>query len=162
MGTPSKFVGVNLISFFFKRLTPFLVFVGFWPAQNTIVVTHEGTDPTKLYAELADSMKRSLIQYLNTSMSVLTDVNILISSLDNKLFSGISPSVRVHTGFRDEHALTAAKILAEIKNLMASKNSQSITLVGAEGFYLSLGLITFVPRLDILLAACCLHSTGYT
>lgn len=95
-------------------------------------------------------------------MSVLTDVNILISSLDNKLFSGISPSVRVHTGFRDEHALTAAKILAEIKNLMASKNSQSITLVGAEGFYLSLGLITFVPRLDILLAACCLHSTGYT
>ena len=95
-------------------------------------------------------------------MSVLTDVNILISSLDNKLFSGISPSVRAHTGFRDEHALTAAKILAEIKNLMASKNTQSITLVGAEGFYLSLGLITFVSRLDILLAARCLHSTGYT
>ncbi|KIK09191.1 hypothetical protein K443DRAFT_127635 [Laccaria amethystina LaAM-08-1] len=64
------------------------------------------------------------------SMSVLTDVNILMSSLDTKLFPGISPSVQVHTGFGDEHALTAAKILAEVKNLMASKNTQSITLVG--------------------------------
>jgi hypothetical protein len=98
-------------------------------------------------------------------MSVLTDVNILMSSLDTKLFPGISPSVQVHTGFGDEHALTAAKILAEVKNLMASKNTQSITLVSVEAFYLLIllfRLITFVARLDILLAACCLHWTGYT
>jgi len=65
-------------------------------------------------------------------MSVLTDVNILMSSLDKKLFPGISPSVLIHTGFRDEDALTAAKIPAEVKNLMASKNMQSITLVSVE------------------------------
>jgi hypothetical protein len=23
-------------------------FVGFWPDQNTVIVSHEGTDPTKL------------------------------------------------------------------------------------------------------------------
>lgn len=107
-----------------------IYFVGFWPAQNTIVVAHEGTDPTKF-------------------MSVLTDVNILLSPLDNKLFPGISSSVQVHAGFRDEHALTAAKILAEVKNLMASKNTQSITLVGhslggvlstLDGIYLKMNL----------------------
>lgn len=33
----------------FYRLTPdYLVFVGFWPDQDSIVVAHEGTDPTQL------------------------------------------------------------------------------------------------------------------
>lgn len=32
-----------------RVLNPFSTdFVGYWPAENTIVVSHEGTDPTKL------------------------------------------------------------------------------------------------------------------
>ena len=30
-------------------LTPdFLVFVGYWPQQNSVIISHEGTDPTQL------------------------------------------------------------------------------------------------------------------
>jgi len=85
-------------------------FVGYWPTQNTVVVAHEGTDPTQL-------------------VSILTDVNILQDTLDTNLFPGVSSSVLVHDGFRNAHALTAAKILAEVKNLMASQGTQSVAVV---------------------------------
>jgi hypothetical protein len=26
----------------------FLVFVGYWPQQNSVIVSHQGTDPTQL------------------------------------------------------------------------------------------------------------------
>jgi hypothetical protein len=39
------------------------VFVGYWPDQDTVVVAHEGTDPTQLYAfaisRKKDQVKRS-------------------------------------------------------------------------------------------------------
>ena len=28
-------------------------YVGYWPSQNSVVVAHEGTDPTQLYAPIA-------------------------------------------------------------------------------------------------------------
>jgi hypothetical protein len=62
-------------------------------------------------------------------LSLLTDVNILQEPLDTILFPGIPSSVRVHDGFRNQHALTAPKILSEVKNLMASKNTKKVTCV---------------------------------
>ncbi|KAF8893961.1 Alpha/Beta hydrolase protein [Infundibulicybe gibba] len=88
-----------------------IFFVGFWPLQNTIVVAHEGTDPTQLVSDL-------------------TDVNIIRGNLDSTLFPGVSSSVTVHDGFRNEHALTAPKILAEVKRLMAAKNTKQVTVIG--------------------------------
>jgi len=88
-----------------------IFFVGFWPTQNTVVVAHEGTDPTQLVSDL-------------------TDVNILMDNLDSKLFPGVPSSVEVHDGFRNEHELTAQTILAEVKRLMASKNTESVTVIG--------------------------------
>ncbi|KAF9465013.1 alpha/beta-hydrolase [Collybia nuda] len=88
-----------------------IYFVGYWPTQNTVVVAHQGTDPTKL-------------------VSVLTDLNVLQDPLDTKLFPGVSASVRVHDGFRNAHALTAPRILAEVKNLMASKGTNRVTVIG--------------------------------
>ncbi|KAJ8482585.1 hypothetical protein ONZ45_g14901 [Pleurotus djamor] len=75
-------------------------FVGFWPAQSTVVVAHEGTDPTQF-------------------VSLLTDANILTDPLDETLFPGVPSNVWVRDGFRNAHALTATKILAEVKRLLA-------------------------------------------
>ncbi|EKM81044.1 hypothetical protein AGABI1DRAFT_105879 [Agaricus bisporus var. burnettii JB137-S8] len=88
-----------------------IFFVGYWPSQDTIVVGHEGTDPTKF-------------------LSVLTDVNILMDPLDTSLFPGVSSDVQVHDGFRNQHALTASPILSEVRRLMSAHNTQSVTCVG--------------------------------
>jgi predicted lipase len=88
-----------------------LFFVGYWPAKNTVVVSHEGTDPTQLASDL-------------------TDANILMDPVDSSLFPGIPGSVQVHDGFRNEHALTAKTILAEVKRLISAKGATSVTCVG--------------------------------
>ncbi|KAG1772392.1 Alpha/Beta hydrolase protein [Suillus occidentalis] len=72
-------------------------YVGYWPTKNTVVVAHEGTDPTQLTPR----------------------------------FSPVSiGSVEVHSGFADEHALTASIILKEVKSLISQYNANSVTLVG--------------------------------
>jgi hypothetical protein len=86
-------------------------YVGYYPTDNTIVVGHEGTDPTQF-------------------LSLLTDANILMDPLDSSLFPGIPSSVQVHDGFRNAHASTAKQILAAVKSLMASKGTNKITTVG--------------------------------
>ncbi|KAF8884743.1 alpha/beta-hydrolase [Gymnopilus junonius] len=70
-------------------------FVGYSPSQKSIIVGHQGTDPTKLEADL-------------------TDIDLLMDALDAALFPGTSASIQVHQGFRDEHAKTAHQILADV------------------------------------------------
>ncbi|KAG1770893.1 Alpha/Beta hydrolase protein [Suillus placidus] len=86
-------------------------YVGYWPTENTVVVAHEGTDPTQL-------------------LSDLTDANVLMERLDPTLFPGVDSSVEVHSGFANEHALTASIILKEVKSLISQYNASSVTLVG--------------------------------
>ncbi|KAG5648525.1 hypothetical protein DXG03_003136 [Asterophora parasitica] len=83
------------------------------------------------------------------SFSLLTDANILQDPLDTKLFPGVGSNVKVHDGFRNAHALTAPKILAEVKSLVASKGAKSVTVIGhslggalaeLDALYLSLNL----------------------
>ena len=113
-----------LLNFMFK------VFVGYWPAQDTVVVAHEGTDPTQLYAlQTFQFCSNSWSWILTGSLSILTDVALVQESLDTTLFPGIPSSVQVHAGFRNEHTLTALAILAEVKNLMASKDTKKVTCV---------------------------------
>ncbi|KAF8967850.1 Alpha/Beta hydrolase protein [Flammula alnicola] len=88
-----------------------IYFVGFSPSQNSIIVAHEGTDPTQF-------------------LSDLTDINIAMGNLDSTLFPGVSSSVQVHEGFRDEHAKTASIILTEVKRLLSVQNTNSVTLIG--------------------------------
>ncbi|EPQ54752.1 alpha/beta-hydrolase, partial [Gloeophyllum trabeum ATCC 11539] len=88
-------------------------FVGYLPSQQTVVVAHEGTDPTQL-------------------LSVLTDGNIILDDLDTSLFPGLTDStgIQVHSGFAQEHAKTAKPILAEVKRLLAAENVKTVTTVG--------------------------------
>ncbi|CAL1713151.1 unnamed protein product [Somion occarium] len=88
-----------------------LYFVGYWPQQNSVVVTHQGTDPTQF-------------------MSLLTDANIFTKRLDTTLFPGIPNNIAVHGGFADAHADTARTILAETKRLITAKGATTVTLIG--------------------------------
>lgn len=88
-----------------------IFFVGFSPSQNSVIVAHEGTDPTQF-------------------LSLLTDANILMDTLDTSLFPGVSSSVQVHDGFQDQHSLTAPTILREVKRLMSAKNTNNVIAVG--------------------------------
>ncbi|GLB37517.1 putative alpha beta-hydrolase [Lyophyllum shimeji] len=93
-----------------------IYFVGYWPAQDSVVVAHQGTDPTML-------------------LSVLTDANIVKGSLDKKLFPGIPSNVQVHSGFRDAHARTAVKVTVVGHSLGGA-------LAQLDALYLSLHLPT--------------------
>ncbi|CCO31160.1 Lipase [Rhizoctonia solani AG-1 IB] len=86
-------------------------YVGWWPSGSSVVVAHEGTDPTQF-------------------LSVLTDANALFGSLSTSLFPGVSSAVQVHSGFRDAHAATAAQILAAVKKVMAERSTTKVTTVG--------------------------------
>ncbi|KIY62160.1 alpha/beta-hydrolase [Cylindrobasidium torrendii FP15055 ss-10] len=85
--------------------------VGYWASKNAVVVAHQGTDPTQLE-------------------SLLTDVQVLQRQLSTTLFPGISSSVYVHSGFADQHALTASVILAEVKKLFTARKTSNLVLVG--------------------------------
>ncbi|KAH9841586.1 alpha beta-hydrolase [Rhodofomes roseus] len=88
-----------------------LYYVGYWPAQNAVVVAHEGTDPTQL-------------------LSDLTDVDILQENLDSTLFPGVSSDVWVHSGFADEHAKTASAVLSAATSIISSKGAETVICIG--------------------------------
>ncbi|CAE6350925.1 unnamed protein product [Rhizoctonia solani] len=86
-------------------------YVGWWPSGSSVVVAHEGTDPTKF-------------------LSLLTDANAFFGSLSTSLFPGVTSAVQVHSGFRDAHAASASAVLAAVKKVMAERSSTKVTLVG--------------------------------
>ncbi|KAJ7708853.1 hypothetical protein B0H17DRAFT_1124647 [Mycena rosella] len=49
------------------------------------------------------------------SLSVLIDANFGLKKPDTTLFPGLNSSIQVHGGFADEHAKTAALVLAAVK-----------------------------------------------
>ncbi|KAJ7176008.1 alpha beta-hydrolase [Mycena filopes] len=86
-------------------------FVGYYPLTNSVIVSHQGTDPVKL-------------------MSDLTDLNLLKGPLNATLFPGTPDGIEIHSGFRDEHALTADEIRTEVQRLIATKNATQVTVIG--------------------------------
>jgi len=86
-------------------------FVGFDPALSTVVVSHQGTDPDEILADI-------------------TDADFFLTPLDPTLFPGVSPSIEVHNGFGDDQAKTATAILAAVQQGMAAHSTTSVTLVG--------------------------------
>jgi hypothetical protein len=67
------------------------------------------------------------------SVALATDAQALQLPLDTKLFPGIPSSVLVHTGFRNQHSMTANTILAEVKGLLNTKDTRQVTVVGSMG-----------------------------
>lgn len=88
-----------------------LFFVGYWPQQNSVIVSHQGTDPSQF-------------------LSVLVDLELGLAPTDPTIFPGAPGGVMIHEGFRDAHSATAPSILAQVKNLISTKGATSVTIVG--------------------------------
>ncbi|KAG9024912.1 hypothetical protein FRB95_010883 [Tulasnella sp. JGI-2019a] len=86
-------------------------YVGWSPSLSSIIVAHEGTDPTQL-------------------LSDLIDIRVLQEQLPTSFFPGISQSLWVHSGFLSAFESTAASVLANVKNIMTAKATSKITIVG--------------------------------
>lgn len=103
-------------------------YVGYDTRLKSVVVAHQGTDPKKI-------------------VPLLTDAKIFHKTFDPKLFPGFGSAIHGHQGFVDEHAKTAAPILAAVQKTMAQFKSTSVLLTGhslgaalatIEGVYLPL------------------------
>ncbi|KAF8493037.1 lipase class 3 family protein [Russula emetica] len=86
-------------------------YVGWDPTLSSVVIAHQGTDPTQLLADL-------------------TDLNFFLQGLDPTLFPGLPSSIKVHEGFANEHAKTAATILAAVLALLKNHNASSVVVTG--------------------------------
>jgi len=86
-------------------------FVGFDPTLETVIVSHQGTDPSKL-------------------VPLITDADFFLEKLDTTLFPGLSSSIEVHNGFAAEHAKTATSVLAAVKTAMQQSGLNKVTVVG--------------------------------
>ncbi|KAG6819832.1 hypothetical protein H0H93_008089 [Arthromyces matolae] len=86
-------------------------FVGVDPTLQTVVVAHQGTDPTLL-------------------MPLLTDADFFLGDLDPNLFPGVDSSIQVHDGFRDAHAETSGDVLSAVQTALSQSGLNNVTVVG--------------------------------
>ncbi|KZP12702.1 alpha/beta-hydrolase [Athelia psychrophila] len=86
-------------------------YVGYDPSLKTVIVAHQGTDPSEI-------------------LPLLTDADILTENLDGTLFSGISSTIKVHSGFANAQANTATAVLAAVQTALTKGSTKSVTLTG--------------------------------
>lgn len=86
-------------------------FVGYDPTLKTVIVSHQGTDTSKI-------------------MPILTDVNIIQNPLNATLFPGISSSVEVHSGFAGTQSRSAPDVLAAVQTALSRHSANHVTLTG--------------------------------
>ncbi|KAK0194421.1 alpha/beta-hydrolase [Armillaria mellea] len=86
-------------------------YVGYDPSLDTVIVGHQGTDPSRI-------------------IPVLTDLRFYLTDLDSKLFPGLSSAIEVHSGFKESQADTATEILPLVKSAMSNYTTNSVTVVG--------------------------------
>jgi hypothetical protein len=80
-------------------------FVRFSPSLGTVIVAHQGTEPTQLY--VSPVFPRCTAAHRHNpcgSFTDLTDLDFFMELLNPSLFPGIPSSVRVHNGFAREQA----------------------------------------------------------
>jgi len=86
-------------------------YVGVDPTLQSVIVGHQGTDPSKI-------------------VPLVTDVDFFLTNLNSTLFPGVSSSIQVHNGFADEHAKTADSVLAAVKTALQQSSLNKVTVVG--------------------------------
>ncbi|KAF9515509.1 hypothetical protein BS47DRAFT_1293683, partial [Hydnum rufescens UP504] len=91
-------------------ITPYY-YVGYWPAENTAVIVHQGRPPYYL-------------------ASLLKNFEVPLTPLDITLFPGLGSSIKVHSGFASVQALTAKAILAAVNKTLSDHSISKVTIVG--------------------------------
>ncbi|KAH9902453.1 alpha/beta-hydrolase [Cubamyces lactineus] len=86
-------------------------FVGYDPTLGEIVVSHQGTVIDKI-------------------MPDLTDLDLVMTALDEVLFPGVEPPILVHSGFSTAHARSAPDVLSAVRTAMARFHASTITTTG--------------------------------
>ncbi|KAJ3511453.1 hypothetical protein NLJ89_g4086 [Agrocybe chaxingu] len=86
-------------------------YVGYSPSQESVIVAHQGTNPSKIQADA-------------------TDVDALLENLDSTLFPGVDSSVEVHSGFAGEQAKTAPDVLSAVNTVISTYGATQVTIVG--------------------------------
>lgn len=86
-------------------------FVGYDPKLDTVIVSHQGTNPSEI-------------------LPLITDADFFLTNLDSALFPGISSDIEVHNGFGDAQASTATDVLAAVESAMSTYGTKSVTMVG--------------------------------
>ncbi|KAN0112535.1 alpha/beta-hydrolase [Hyaloscypha variabilis] len=86
-------------------------FVGYYPATEEVIVSHQGTDPDEILPDL-------------------TDVDIVKVNLDSTHFPGVPSTVLVHQGFADAQLKAADSVLAAVETALSTYSATKVTLVG--------------------------------
>ena len=88
-----------------------LVYVGFDPTSNSVVVAHQGTDPSNIE-------------------SILVDADFVPDPVDPNIFPGLPSDIKVHGGFQDAHARSAEQILQAVQVELTTRNTKDVLVVG--------------------------------
>ncbi|TFY56839.1 hypothetical protein EVJ58_g7393 [Rhodofomes roseus] len=86
-------------------------FVGYDPNLDTVVVSHQGTDPEDI-------------------LPLITDGDAVLTNLDSSLFPGVSSDIEVHQGFADAQSSTASDVLSAVQKTMSQYSTSNIAVVG--------------------------------
>nr|ABN45742.1 lipase [Antrodia cinnamomea] len=86
-------------------------FVGYDPTLETVIVSHQGTDPSEI-------------------LPLITDADIEKTTLDSSLFPGLSSDIEVHSGFANEQSKTATDVLSAVQSAMSKHSASKVTVVG--------------------------------
>ncbi|KAF5361733.1 hypothetical protein D9756_002148 [Leucocoprinus leucothites] len=86
-------------------------FVGYDPTLDSVIVSFQGTDVSKL-------------------LPLLTDVDLILTPLSPQLFPGMSPGILTHNGFAHAQSLSAAPVLSAVKAAMSRFHTSHVTVVG--------------------------------
>ncbi|KAF5348060.1 hypothetical protein D9758_010002 [Tetrapyrgos nigripes] len=86
-------------------------FVGYSPSLDTVIISHQGTDPTEFE-------------------SLLTDADFFLDTLDPTLFPGVPKGVEIHNGFGEAHKDTAQSVLSAVQTTLSRHQTSKVTLVG--------------------------------
>ncbi|KAF8735158.1 hypothetical protein AX14_002614 [Amanita brunnescens Koide BX004] len=86
-------------------------YVGYSPSLSSVIVAHQGTNTSQIKA-------------------IITDLDAFKENLDSSLFPGVSSSVEVHSGFANEQAKTATKVLSAVQSTISTYGASKVALVG--------------------------------
>ncbi|EIW57887.1 lipase [Trametes versicolor FP-101664 SS1] len=86
-------------------------YVGFHLPSSEIIVSHQGTNFTKIDP-------------------VLRDINILFENLDKDVFPGVPEGIQIHSGFAKSQKKTADVILQAVQTGLIKFNAKKVTVTG--------------------------------